>query len=60
MEKEYKLKESYETENAIVRIFVPVDSTEEDTMKSINDLARASYDIALDLYKKKKLGIAAN
>lgn len=60
MEKEYKLKEAYETENAIVRIFVPVNSTEEDRMKVINDLAIASYDMALDLYKKRKLGIAAN
>lgn len=60
MEKEYKLKEVYETENAIVRIFVPVNSTEEDKMKVINDLAQASYDLALDLYKKGKISIATN
>lgn len=58
MEKEYKLKESFETENAIVRIFVPVNSTEEDTKRVIKDYFQASYEMALDSYKKGKISIA--
>lgn len=58
MEKEYKLKESYETENAIVRIFVPVNSTEEDTKRVIQDFFQVSYEMALDSYKKGKISIA--
>lgn len=50
---EYKLHEKYETENAIVRIFAPVSLTEKEKQNVINDIAQASYDMALDLLKKK-------
>ena len=56
---EYKLHEKYETENAIVRIFAPISLTEKEKQNVINDIAQASYDMALDLLKKNKLRVAS-
>lgn len=58
MKKEYKLHESYETENAIVRILVPTNLTEEDRIRVMTDLAQVSYDISLELYKQGKIRVA--
>ncbi|MEG0857913.1 MAG: hypothetical protein RSG52_15720 [Terrisporobacter sp.] len=53
--KEYRLRGTYETENAITRIWIPVNQTEEEKQQVMKDIAQAAYDIALGIYKRDKL-----
>lgn len=52
---EYKLYESFESENAVVRIFIPELQSKEEKQSVIDDIAKASYDMALDLLKKNRV-----
>lgn len=56
---EYKLHSTHENERCIARIWVPVNQTEEEKQQVLKDIAQASYDMALELYKQGKLrGVA--
>lgn len=55
LEKEYRLHETFETENAITRIWVPVNQTQEEKEQVLRDFKQAAYNLSLELYKQGKL-----
>ena len=55
MEKEYELHSTVETERAIIRIYMPVNETQEEKEAFRRECVRVNRKIAMSLYKEGKL-----
>lgn len=55
MEKECKLHSTVETERAIIRIYMPVNETQEEKETFRRECVRVNREIAMELYKEGKL-----
>ena len=55
MEKEYELHSTVETEKSIIRIYMPINETQEEKEAFRRECVRVNREIAMELYKEGKL-----
>lgn len=55
MEREYKLRDTVETDRAIIRLYVPTQETEEEKEAFRRECVRVNREIATRLYREGKI-----